>query len=279
MKYEDIDALNWSTLKEISVSPAWMRHLADHPEERKDKPSYRRGRVIHCATLEPDELHKRYVVEPDFAQLARDKFGDLKTRDAREYRDNLADEWYSDVSPEAEKITQEEMDTAIRCAEAIHSHPVAAEYLKDAVFESTVQWKSNGVKCKGRVDAAARRIVDLKSTRHFDLRSVMFDAVKYNYHTQLAWYHDGAFLNGMVEANNLPVMIAVAQSPQTSFVDVAVVDMANYRDTFEAGRAHYTRNLLLYKGCLMEDRWPGMAHGVVPWEIPDWKKEKQVIVF
>src|SRR4030042_4181230 len=86
-EYSEIKALNWTTLKKIDVSPAWLRHCIDHPDEDSDKASWRQGRATHCSTLEPERFLSDYVVTPDFAQMSRDKFGSLRTKESQNYRD------------------------------------------------------------------------------------------------------------------------------------------------------------------------------------------------
>lgn len=278
MIYEDIRALNWSTLKEIAVSPAWMRHLLDHPEERGDKDSYRRGRAIHCALLEPDRFDTDYVVQPDFAQIARDRYGDLKTKAAQMYRDSLISEWTTNANPSATRISMEERDMALRSADAVRAHRPAAELLEGAKMEQAVQWfhPGTGLACKGRLDIVSDRVVDLKSTRRNTFSEVLRDAALFDYHVQVAWYHDGASLAKLIDGKTLPAAIFVHATPKSSFIDVAVIDMARTPWVLDSARATYERLINLYAGCLEADIWPGMCPGSEAWKIPEWKMEENL---
>lgn len=272
MKYEEIDAMNWSTLKAMQVSPAYFRHLADHPEEKSDTDAFRIGRAIHGATLEPEKFHTSFVVRPDFDAIAREKFGSLRTKEARMYRDANADEWQQTAPQDAEFVTAEDMDIALRCADAVRSHHVAMEYLEGAKFEQVLQWTDpdTGVKCKGRADAVTNRIIDLKSTRHATIYEIIRAAASYGYHCQAAFYHDGSHYCGLTDGVHKPAMIAIHYTQTSKFVDVAVFDMSAYGDVLEAGRAEYKRLLALYAGCKAADHWPGMAPEYQPWTLPSW---------
>ena len=44
--YDDIKALNWSTLKWMDGVPKKAKHIFDHPEEQEDKAAYVSGRAL-----------------------------------------------------------------------------------------------------------------------------------------------------------------------------------------------------------------------------------------
>jgi hypothetical protein len=274
-KYSEIPALNWSTLKKIAISPAWLRHCIDHPEEESDKDAYRQGRATHCATLEPERFLSDYVVQPDFAQMARDKFGSLRTKESQNYRDANQAEWFENHNrPEIEIISQEEFDIALRSAAAIRKNVHAMRLLENAKCEQTIQWfdPDTGISCKGRADIVSGRIVDLKTTRRNTVREILMDASRYDYHAQVAWYHDGAVQAQLIPGDIQPAAIFVNASPNSTFVDVAVIDMElTPIEVLEAGRRQYKRLIQLYAGCQATRTWPGMAPAPVPWSIPEWK--------
>lgn len=273
-EYASIDAMNWSTLKKISVSPAYMRHCMDHPEEEKDKDAYRQGRATHCATLEPERFYSDYVVQPDFAQLARDKFGSLRTKESQNYRDANQAEWFEENNrPGIEIISQDKMDIALRSAAAIRKNKHAMELLKHSKCEQVIRWydPDTGLECKGRIDIKCGRIVDLKTTRRTSVREILMDASRFDYHGQVAWYHDGAKQCGLIDGEALPAAIFVHASIDSTFVDVAVIDMQNVPWVFEAGRRLYKSLINLYRGCQISGQWPGMAPAIVPWTVTDWK--------
>lgn len=255
--YNEIDALNWSTLKLIEISPAYAKNAYDHPEEIIYKPAFLTGRVVHTAILEPDEFNIRYIVQPDF--------GDMRTKKAKLSKA----EWLEDIDTDSEIITANDSDMAWRCAEAISKNEHAMRLLDGAKFENIVTWGDSGVKCKGRVDAQSARITDLKTTRRNTLEEVLRDAATFNYHAQLAWYHDGAVRAGLIDGKVLPATIFIHGSHKSNFIDIVVLEMIG--STYESGRAKYKKLLSQYIACNATNWWPGMAERPVFWTLPEWK--------
>jgi hypothetical protein len=245
------------------VSPAFAKHRSDHPEEEKDTDSFRLGRAVHCAVLEPERFFDEYVVQPDF--------GDLRTKAAREARDN----WKETLHVDSEIITSEEFEIAIRAQVAVKNHVPAMNLLHGSRTEQIVQWTHprTGIKCKGRLDAITDRVIDLKTTRRPVVREILRDAANYDYHGQLAWYHDGAAQAGLIDWHVLPSMIAIYVPKGSTFVDVAVFSMGYAPETLDAGRTLYEKLISQYAGCQTTGWWPGMAPDVIPFELPSWKLE------
>jgi hypothetical protein len=255
--YDKIDALNWSTLKIMDeASPAYAKHQYDHPEERKDKAAYVSGRAIHCATLEPDQFDNRYVVMPTFSGTG--------SKAAKR-------EWLDDLPDGVEAIKQADYDMAWRAAGAVRANSDAMALLDEAECEKIVTWELGRIKCKGRLDALTDRVVDLKMTRRNTLYEVEKDAAIFNYHAQLAWYHDGVVKAELISGEKLPAAIFVHADQKSTFTDLAILDMDEVDGTFFYGRAKYQTLLKRYIGCKAANWWPGMAPKPVMWVLPEWK--------
>ena len=67
MKYTDIKAMNWSSLKNMDVSAKMFQWRVDHP--RPDAAHLSLGTAIHSAILEPNNFDKEYHVRPDGIDL------------------------------------------------------------------------------------------------------------------------------------------------------------------------------------------------------------------
>ena len=259
--YDKIEALNWTTLKiMVEASLAYAKHQYDHPNERKDKAAYVSGRAIHCATLEPDQFDDRYVIMPTFSGTG--------SKAAKQ-------EWLDDLPDGVEVIKQVDYDMSWRAAGAVRTNKEAMALLDGAQCEKIVTWKLGGglggIKCKGRLDALTDRVIDLKTTRRNTLYEIEKDAAIYNYHAQLAWYHDGAVKAGLITGEKLPAAIFIHASQKSTFTDVAILDMDKMDGTFAYGRAKYETLLKRYIGCKASNWWPGMAPKPVMWVLPDWK--------
>lgn len=259
-KYDETPGVNYSSLKLMAISPAYAKFMFDHPEELGDKPAYVSGRAVHCAVLEPDQFGSRYVVQPKFSGK-----GSVAARN----------EWIDEHSGQGvEIISQEDYDMALLCYDTVWANENVAEMCDGASFEKTIEWEMSGIKCKGRLDIVTDRVIDLKLTRHNTLESVERDFANYDYHAQLAWYHDGAVKAGVITGEKEPAIIAVHASHKSSFVDVAVLEMVD--GTLECGRLNYHRLLNKYIACREANWWPGMADRPVFWVLPDWKQYQEI---
>lgn len=243
--------IRWHSLATMALSPKACKRAAEI--QREDTPALFAGRVIHCAVLEPSRFLRDYRCQPDF--------GDLRTKAAKEARA----EWTAALGT-AEGIPPDVYDLALRCRNAVESHPPAMAILRQTRTEVEIAWDIDGIACEGRVDILRPSgIADLKSTRHDSLRSMQADFARHLYHGQMAWYHDGAVRAGLVKDPEVPLVIAV-QTVEP--FDVAVMQMAD--ESLMAGRALYSRLLKTWLGCQEASWWPGIAPDVVTWDLPAW---------
>lgn len=297
MKYEDIDAINYSTLKLFEKSAAYAQHMIDHPEEREDKAHLLRGRAIHCAILEPEKFDNRYVVEPDFVNCAilpygeilpQPYFGDLRFKGPKTDREqwilSLPDnsrvlnasqfkaEWYENLPNDVESLSGSDYQLAIRCAEAVQRHHAARELLEGAETEKVIEWTCNGrVKCKSRLDALTDRVIDIKTTRYFSIPEIEREIAKYNYHAQMGFYQDAATSTGLIKDRDdkQPCLIFICCDPKSSFVDVIPFDLNI--GVISAGRELYQRWMAKYYGSKRTGMYPGACETSVFYILPEWK--------
>lgn len=297
--YEEIAAINWSTLKLIDVSPLMLRHRVEHP--RPDTDALELGRAIHCAILEPERFATSYVAEPDFdlrtntgkaaraAWLAQRAPGCI----ARPYFDTrlkagkaaraafeasvpdgarvlIGDESAASVlGPDREAIGFDEYALAARCAASVRTHPAAARLITAGRREEIVTWtdEATGVQCKARLDfIAPMYVVDLKSTRRASIRQMWADFASYLNHGQLAMYHDGAIAAGRIPRD--------AERPRVLFLQTSepfdVVPAQLTDEDLECGRALYRSLLTKYVAHQAADFWPGLAPDEIPSSLPAW---------
>lgn len=249
-QYAAIDAVNWSTLKRLEVSPLWLQWCAEHPQP--DTTAYALGRAAHCAILEPGEFDARYAVRPDVD--GRTKAGKAA----------LA-EW---DPGERDVLRADDMVIVERCAAAVVAHGVAREALSGGRAEVVAQWVDEPTRlaCKGRIDYLTTRVVDLKTTRRQTTREFARDASAMLYHGQIAFYHDGAIAAGLLPPDAPAPLLVAVQTVEP--YDVAVYE---YTDAaLAAGRALYRRLLDQYGACGDADWWPGIAPDIVPLDVERW---------
>jgi exodeoxyribonuclease VIII len=234
-EYAALPGTNWSTLKELAKSPLHYQHLLERP--RKDTPALKLGRAVHCAVFEPDELLVKYAVWQGGRRAGKDW---NKFRDANSHLDILSVDEYRQAC-------------AIR--DAVHAHPAAGIYVSIiGGSEHVIQWtdRDTGIDCKARLDKLVDRVVELKTARDIDHRLFSTAVARYQYHGQLAFYHDGAQRH-LDTILNPPVIIAVESSPPHDVVVYSCVFLLDH------GRDLYRKYLRTLAECRALDYWPGRA--------------------
>jgi hypothetical protein len=247
--YNLIQAINWSSIKNLAVSPLAYQWALDHP--REDTAALRLGRAVHCAILEPEEFASRYILKP--AGL------DGRTKEGKA--------WKADAEASGLEVLDVDEGRVVKaCAEAVRSHPVASFVFDGVETERVVEWTDavSGRDCKGRLDALNRLwLADLKTTR--DLARFPRDFASHLYHGQLAWYVDGARAAGLLEPEADVYCVAV-QSVEPC--DVVVYDISDA--VLDAGRALYRRLLARLDECEAAGSWPGRNPAIETMELPRW---------
>lgn len=252
--YEQIDAVNWSSLKYMATSARLLQWRTTHP--RPDSPALRLGRAIHCALLEPERWPSAYVVAPDVDR--RTKIGKADWAAFQEALD-----------PAAELLSADEHALAERCADAIREHPRAVELLTGVRTEETLTWTDDatGLPCKARLDTITPRyVLDLKSTRRESIAQIKRDFASFLYHGQLAWYHDGAIASRLIPPDARTPYVIVVQTVEP----YDVVPGRIMAEDLERGRALYRSLLDRYAQCKAADWWPGLAPDLVDLDLPAW---------
>lgn len=259
--YDAIEAVNWSTLVHLATSPKMLRWRLDHP--RPDTREFQLGRAIHCAIFEPRRFASSYVVAPDF--------GNLREKASRTKRA----EWLLDLPRDVEVMAGEEHALALRCAEAVLEHPIAADLLRGGRGEEVITWtdEETGLRCKGRVDwITPIWLLDLKSTRHTTLGAMGRDCASRLYHGQLAFYHRGAIAARVLPRDaELPRVILV-QTVEP--FDVAPARLSH--EHFERGVNLCREFLGTYAACQLSDLWPGLAPGLIDLPLPAWTPGREL---
>lgn len=248
--YEDIQALNWSTLKLLEQSPRMLKFRQTTP--RSDTASLHLGRAIHACLLEPD-VWARYVVIPTFSGTG------MRAAKA---------EWLA-AHVDALIIGADERELVERCAESVRGHREAMGLIEGGRKEEAILWTDSetGIACKARLDIVrARDICDIKSTRRGTPREFLRDASALLYHGQCAWYHDGAIAAGVLPTNaDRPGVVAVQTTEPYDVMPFRMTEGA-----LCAGRALWQSLIRRFAECSAANFWPGVAPSVLDFEVMPW---------
>jgi exodeoxyribonuclease VIII len=193
--------------------------------------------------LEPDELNKRYALCPSRTTKAgKEKAAELEA-------DGI------------EAVTDSDMELALAMSNAVRSHTVAGDLLRDGKAEQSFWWDDlpTGLRCKCRPDwYHGSTIVDLKTTTDASPQGFAASVAKWRYHVQQAHYLSGTFADRFV-------FIAVEK---TYPYGVGVYELdANARQQGELIRR---KSLEQLNDCLIIDEWLGYTSAIESLSLPGW---------
>lgn len=243
--YQAIDAVNWSSLKWMQVSPLHFQHYVERG--RGDTTSLLMGRALHSATFEPDAFPLEYAVYD--GAIRRGK----------------AWEAFKDANIGRSILRVDEYERTLAKRDAIRRHPLVAPLLEYGEAEKTVQWTDaeTGLACKARLDWVCASIVDLKGSPTVDERRFGAAAARYGYHCQLAWYRLGY---QAVTGEGKPCLLVVVEHDPPH--DVAVFDVGP--DELYAGEEECRSLLRRLAECKASGRWPGRYEETRSLSLPAW---------
>ena len=248
--YRKIDAVNWSSLKSIGVSPLQYWHDLHHP--RPDAAHFRIGQALHAHILEPETFASRF-----WRQEKQTGKGSRLAMAAAKSHASAAG---------VTVLSEAEYDAAFGSAAAVLANPHASALLSRGLKEAVLRWTDaeTGLDCKARVDHAGKCLIDLKSAARIDPRRFASAAISLGYHCQLAFYEDGLRANG-IEPADVPHLIVVESSMPH---DVLVYRMPPH--VIETGRHEYKTLLAKLKHCRETNHWPGRAEAPIDFVMPAW---------
>ncbi len=279
--YQKVRAVNWSSLKHMSVSPRMYRYRLANPEPRKA--AWVLGGAIHCMVLEPETFADRYVTLDAetikaVAPARNTKEGKALIAERPEWSPAAmtSDEYQAAcvaaAYPGKEALTAAQHATALAAAAAVNDHRVARDLLRGGLAEESISWTdaTTGLGCKGRLDyLRPDLVIDLKSSRDPSPDKFERDAVDYGYAAQVAFYQDGATASRRVSGGGRPHVIAVRAKDD---FDVAAFRLS--AAAMETGRAIYRGLLGRLAECTAADYWPGVAPELRMLDLPPWADKK-----
>lgn len=268
-EYREIPAINWSNLKHMGTSPLHYKYFRDNPVP--DKPAWVLGRAVHTAVLEPDLFEDQYAILPEvWPDEGWKNDGKKVVRSGKRWDE------FEAGNHDREIITFGDADKALAMAASVRAHPIARPYLDEPGHrERVLRWTDpkTGLDCKGRADGIGCRLLELKTGRDVDPWRFPKAVATYQYHGQLAYYLDGAWLDAAsYEPTQVPIVIAVESSPP---YDVAVYGVTE--ETLSAGRDLYRRLLDRLAECMESDEWPGLCGCEQELVLPPWAMQDSPI--
>jgi exodeoxyribonuclease VIII len=241
-------------LKIEAVSNSYLGRLDKCPASAKvpfvDTPALVLGRAVHTLVLEGEEaFNQRYIKGLD---LEKKKNVDKETW-AEFYLKHL----------DKEVLDMEAYQKVRDIRDAVYSHPMAKDLLKEGVSEQTIIWRDpeTGLLCKCRPDLspdpAKKALIDLKTTRDASPRAFTRSIIDYGYARQSRIYLDAVNYHGKG-------LKAGGSNKYDAFIFIAVETKAPYRveiymldkEFLDYGLSEYQRLMQIEVECQENDFWP-----------------------
>jgi exodeoxyribonuclease VIII len=254
-----------SFLKSVAHNPAYAKHRRDNPDE--DKKCYRKGRLFHTLTLEPDKVGNEYAVKP--ATYIHHETGEEKPWHGGA---TVCKQWEKNHSHQT-IIDQATIDEATGMALAVRSLPPLQKFLSGAEVEYSVVWidPATGLLCKARYDAFRDGVVlDLKSTSgNAGVERFKYEAHDHKYWLQSAHYIESVNVLGLRKPK-MPAwfrFVAVEGYPPygCACYDIQDDPSALSYPFLCYGRMKRTVLMFTVKQCMETGVWPG--HNPGPWDM------------
>lgn len=250
--YAAIEAVNWSTLKEMRRSPRHYLHRLNAPKE--DTKAMAMGRATHCAVFEPDRFPLDYAVFTGPRRAGK--------------------EW--DECCKANKgktiLRADEYETCLAMRDAVRSHPIAGPALTPpGEAEKVITWtdEATGLPCKARLDWWRPGLLcDLKTSAEIEARRFAATVERMGYHGQAAFYRAGLLANGL---DAPPFRIVAVESSAPHDVAVYLLD----DDAHWRGEQLVAELLAKVASGRFSNLYPGRYPEEVPLSLPAWAFEEE----
>jgi len=240
----DRDPVRFSLLKNMGKSAA---HYLDALTRQRDTPSLKKGRALHS-----------YLLGDTGSVVV---YGGRRDERTAEYRQFLAD------NPGKEILIASELETVQGMRDSLERNSEAIDLLQGTV-EKRMFWNWLGRECAGTPDVRTpRRVVELKTCRCADPDRFKWDALRFSYHAQLAFYRLGMIESGFGTPTE-HLIVAVESAPPYPVTILRLTERTI--DLGERACRLWLERLLV---CEAFDRWPAYCESVVELELANDSEE------
>ena len=247
-EYRPLDRLNATTLKLYSKCPANV--FAPF----KTTAAMTLGTNFHHFVLEgEDSFHDHYYVT--------DKVDGRTTEGKAKNKEAIAN------ANGREIITTEDMQTIANMANSIYNQPSAMELLDACPHrEQVVLWDEDGIKCKAKIDAFGKYLVDIKTTQNSAHPMFMNNSFDRLYHMQMSFY-----LSGLRHNFHHVSSVCLIAVENTAPYTCEVYEMTD--EVLEWGESTYKELMRGWADCKRTNAWPSYRNGgITQMRVPFWAK-------
>ena len=244
--YHADPAVSASHLKTVMQSPYhyWSRYLDPDRVAMTPTAAMRLGSLTHCATLEPDELTKRYQLAPD-----------RRTKEGKAAVVEMA-------AAGIEAVSEADLAQALQMADAVRSNSTAALLLANGQAEQSFWWDdiATGMRCKCRPDwFDGETIVDLKTCQDASPAGFAKAVAQWSYQAQAAHYLCGTLAKRFI--------FCAVEKTAPYAVGVYELDA----EAMAHGSVLRHTSLQKIQDCRAINSWPGYTDGgIQTLQLPGW---------
>lgn len=267
-EYNELDGVNYSTLKHILRSPAhYQDALLQQAEEddEEDIVRYATGTLTHARLLEGKDLLHMFAIKP-----AKDSTGRAMTFATKEGK-----EWRSQQTLPI--LTQAQADSIQWMSDSITRDKEASAILSACTErESVVEAELLGVKCKALLDAYGLDlhnmpvIPDIKTGPDASEDAFQRKIGNLHYDFQCVWY--SRLKRIQAELNEYPHFVWICVENARPF---PVQCYYPEPDVWESGGRKVDRALTRLKACRELEEWPAYGGGIRGISMPKWATKDQ----
>lgn len=231
--------LSFSAIKAFAKSPShFLRYKIG---DRVETPAMKKGTLIHCAILEPEELEKRYTT------MNRK---DMPNPDS-DFRNSENKAWKKAMEAKAQSEGKEivdpsEWDNAVRHRDLAYSNQVIAPYLNGLRRrEWRTEWEFEGFKWRGVIDGLGPAYeLDLKTVSDASPDKMKYLLPGEKYHWQHFLYRQSPEVGGYFKAFNLLV---------DGEYGISLLKIQDHQ--IQKAEAEIRETLERFKFCAENDQW------------------------
>jgi exodeoxyribonuclease VIII len=274
-KYNKIEGINFSLLKEYHKSPMHFKYAIDNPRQSTDAQTL--GTLVHSMVLEP------HTIDDDFTVMDMSKRPD-PTKDFRSQENKL---WKQQLIEEAAHHNRALVDVEVYAqaklmADSVLSNPVIKSLIDRATIERGIMWTDpvTKLKCKGRPDAFIEEknlIIDLKTTISAHPSDFQKSIWNYRYHEQAAFYSMG--LKALYGTDKFDKFLFIAVENKAPYCSATYFLSPNALDV---GWVTCQSLLNLHKKCVDSNDWSqgyevlaDHKSGIMDLDLPAYAYKKQ----
>lgn len=260
-EYDNIDAVNFSSLKHILTSPAHYQDYLKQKLETKDKKQteeelerYAVGTITHGKVLEGVDLISEFAVKPEKMTFASTEGKIWKAQQTKPI------------------ISQAQADAARFMSDAVANDKQAAAILRSCKErESVTRGEIAGVACKALLDCwgfdadGIAVIPDLKTTVDTSPEGFAKSVAKFSYDMQCHFYR--TLKAQELGSATLPMWLWITVENTRPW---AVQCYAPDHEAMECGRRKVEKAITRLKQARETNEWPAYGGGIQVLSLPKW---------